>query len=79
MNNRTTNTDNGGIEAIEILQTSRASFGLVLMDCQMPRQNGYDTTKIIREWERKDETGRHVLPWPVLEEWGKELLVGKVN
>jgi signal transduction histidine kinase/CheY-like chemotaxis protein len=40
---------NDGIEALEMLNTS--SYDLVLMDMQMPRMNGLDTTKAIREMD----------------------------
>jgi CheY-like chemotaxis protein len=39
-----------GHEAIEIIRNE--PFDAVLMDCQMPEMNGYQTTKAIREWER---------------------------
>ncbi|MCS1407998.1 MAG: Signal transduction histidine-protein kinase BarA [Verrucomicrobia subdivision 3 bacterium] len=40
-----------GLEAIAILNQS--SFPVILMDCQMPELDGYETTKRIREMEAK--------------------------
>jgi len=39
---------NHGEEALEILNTSDKKYDLILMDCQMPRLDGYDTTRAIR-------------------------------
>lgn len=39
-----------GVEAI--VHFCRAHWDIVLMDCHMPKKNGYDTTKDIREFER---------------------------
>lgn len=48
-----TTVDNGE-EAVEIYK--KEQFDLVLMDVQMPIMNGYDATRIIREYEKT--TGR---------------------
>jgi PAS domain S-box-containing protein len=45
-----------GREAIEALRT--ASYDLVLMDCQMPELDGYQTTRLIRKAE--ETTGKHI-------------------
>jgi TMAO reductase system sensor TorS len=40
---------NNGVEALEMLLKER--FDAVLMDCQMPVMDGYETTRKYREWE----------------------------
>lgn len=51
----------GGQEALDILKEEpREAYDLVFMDCEMPLMNGFETTKILREWEA--ETGRYPLP-----------------
>ena len=41
-----------GIEALEAIQ--QTNFDLVMMDCQMPELDGYETTRRIRELESTD-------------------------
>ncbi|MFH0924416.1 MAG: response regulator [bacterium] len=40
---------NNGLEALEAL--SKSSYNLILMDCEMPRMNGFEATKEIRKLE----------------------------
>ncbi|MES9852137.1 MAG: ATP-binding protein [Candidatus Thiodiazotropha sp. L084R] len=44
-------TSNDGVEAIQAMNEEQ--FDVVLMDCQMPRMDGYETTEAIRDKEQK--------------------------
>jgi len=51
-------TVGNGYEAVEILRTVPDNYALVLMDCQMPEIDGFETTILIRKNE--SENGRHI-------------------
>jgi two-component system sensor histidine kinase/response regulator len=45
-----------GEEALKILATER--FEVILMDCEMPRMDGYEATKRFRAWEQANKRTR---------------------
>lgn len=53
---------NNGVEALKILNKSKKEYDLILMDCQMPELDGYETTKAIRE----AQAGRSYVNTPII-------------
>lgn len=49
--NLTVDVADGGHTAVEFFQSK--SYKVVFMDCQMPDMDGYETTELIREYEKK--------------------------
>ena len=49
---------NNGLEALEMIESEKGAFDLVLMDVQMPKMGGFETTAQVRARER--ERGTHL-------------------
>lgn len=50
----------GGKKAIQLL-VNKSEFDLILMDCQMPEMDGFETTGRIREWESANDVLPHTI------------------
>ncbi len=46
-----------GEEALQLVKTNHSGYDVILMDCQMPLMDGYETTRCIREWEKSNGQG----------------------
>jgi len=44
-----------GQEALELMQADDRNFDMMLIDCELPKMNGYEATRNIRKWERKQQ------------------------
>lgn len=51
-----TDVTNNGEEAIDAIQDKH--YDIVLMDCEMPIMDGFEATRLIREWEKS--VNRHI-------------------
>jgi signal transduction histidine kinase/DNA-binding response OmpR family regulator len=47
-----------GVQALDVF--SRNQYDIIFMDCQMPKKDGFEVTKAIREAEKKNKDGAHV-------------------
>lgn len=52
-----TDAANNGKEALDLVRTNHEGYDVILMDCQMPVMDGYETTRCIREWEQSNGQG----------------------
>lgn len=50
-----------GEEALERVTHQHDAFDLVLMDCEMPKMDGYQAAQMIRQWEEASKTARIVI------------------
>jgi signal transduction histidine kinase/CheY-like chemotaxis protein len=47
-----THAASNGKEALAMVKSNHTGYDIILMDCQMPVMDGYETTQYIREWEQ---------------------------
>ena len=53
-----------GREVIDIAKKTR--YDLILMDCQMPEMDGFEATRLLREWEHVIGNGSSKHPIPII-------------
>ena len=53
-----------GREMVDHAQKTR--YDIIVTDCQMPEMDGFEATRLIREWERVTDTGNSRPPTPII-------------
>lgn len=45
-----------GLQALNIVKQTDRAFDLILMDCEMPEMDGFDSARMIRKYERENDS-----------------------